>query len=60
MTVPIGRFIRGIPPRSRGKDVGQVARLAELDAPLPPILVGRRTMRVIDGTHRLMAATLKG
>ncbi|GAB2887253.1 ParB N-terminal domain-containing protein [Streptomyces deserti] len=34
--------------------------LAELDAPLPPILVDRRTMRVVDGMHRLLAALLKG
>jgi hypothetical protein len=27
---------------------------------LPPILVDRRTMQVIDGMHRLMAASLKG
>ncbi|MFF4383426.1 winged helix-turn-helix transcriptional regulator [Kitasatospora sp. NPDC001547] len=37
-----------------------MARLAELDEPLPPILVDRRTMRVIDGMHRLLAACLRG
>jgi len=31
-----------------------------MDAPLPPILVDKRTMRVIDGMHRLMAASLQG
>ena len=60
VTVPIGQILPGDSPRSQGKDVGHAARLAELDAPLPPILVDRRTMRVIDGMHRLMAATLKG
>jgi len=35
-------------------------RLAEMDTPLPPILVDKRTMRVIDGMHRLMAASLQG
>ncbi|MDH6144073.1 hypothetical protein P3T35_006109 [Kitasatospora sp. GP30] len=35
-------------------------RLAGLDAPLPPILVERASMRVVDGAHRLMAALLKG
>ncbi|CAM5422771.1 ParB/RepB/Spo0J family partition protein [Streptomyces avidinii] len=60
MTVPIGLILSGDSPRSQGKDADHAARLAELDAPLPPILVDRRTMRVIDGTHRLMAATLKG
>jgi ParB-like chromosome segregation protein Spo0J len=37
-----------------------VARLAEVEGSLPPILVDRRTMRVIDGVHRLMAAFLRG
>jgi hypothetical protein len=32
----------------------------ETQASLPPILVDRRTMRVIDGMHRLRAASLKG
>jgi ParB-like chromosome segregation protein Spo0J len=31
-----------------------------METPLPPILVDRRTMRVIDGMHRLMAASLRG
>lgn len=34
--------------------------LAELDAPLPPIIVHRASMRVIDGLHRLRAAQLRG
>ncbi|MFE1312117.1 winged helix-turn-helix transcriptional regulator [Streptomyces sp. NPDC058755] len=37
-----------------------MTRLAELDERLPPILVDRRTMRVIDGMHRLLAACLRG
>ncbi|MFC4080519.1 transcriptional regulator [Amycolatopsis samaneae] len=44
----------------RGEDKRHVARLAETDSPLPPILVDRRTMRVIDGMHRLMAASMRG
>ncbi|MBO0802384.1 MAG: ParB N-terminal domain-containing protein [Nocardiopsaceae bacterium] len=35
-------------------------RLAEMETPLPPILVDRRTMQVVDGMHRLMAASLRG
>lgn len=35
-------------------------RLAETETPLPPILVHRRTMRVVDGMHRLMAASMLG
>jgi hypothetical protein len=34
--------------------------LAETDADLPPILVNRATLRVIDGMHRLQAAAMKG
>ncbi|KUN58664.1 transcriptional regulator [Streptomyces canus] len=34
--------------------------MAEIGVPLPPILVDRRSMRVIDGMHRLMATFLKG
>ena len=34
--------------------------LAESDAALPPIVVHRSTMRVIDGMHRLRAARLRG
>ncbi|GAA1218163.1 ParB N-terminal domain-containing protein [Kitasatospora nipponensis] len=59
-TVPIALLLPGESPRSEGPDAEHVARLAELDAPLPPILVERRTMRVIDGIHRLMAAFWKG
>jgi Winged helix-turn-helix DNA-binding len=47
-------------PRLNGEDRAHVARLAETETPLPPILVDRRTMRVIDGMHRLMAASLRG
>ncbi len=47
-------------PRLNGEDKAHIARLAETEAPLPPILVDRRTMRVIDGMHRLMAASLQG
>jgi hypothetical protein len=47
-------------PRLNGEDKGHIARLVETETPLPPILVDRRTMRVIDGMHRLMAASLQG
>jgi ParB-like chromosome segregation protein Spo0J len=43
-----------------GEDKAHIKRLAEIDAPLPPILVDENTMRVIDGMHRLMAASLQG
>ncbi|WP_063782351.1 hypothetical protein [Streptomyces vietnamensis] len=50
----------GESPRTGGWDEEHIARLAELDGPLPPILVERQTMRVIDGAHRLLAAVSKG
>ncbi|WP_280714259.1 ParB/RepB/Spo0J family partition protein [Kitasatospora sp. MAP5-34] len=34
--------------------------LAEADAELPPILLHRQTMRVVDGMHRLEAARIRG
>ncbi len=47
-------------PRLNGEDKSHIVRLAETETSLPPILVDRRTMRVIDGMHRLMAASLLG
>jgi hypothetical protein len=60
VTVPILSLHPGESPRLDGEDKAHIARLAESETPLPPILVDRRTMRVIDGMHRLMAASLKG
>lgn len=56
--VPLALLLPGESPRLEGQDAAHVARLAEVETPLPPILVDRRTMRVIDGTHRLMAAAV--
>lgn len=47
-------------PRLSGADTEHVRLLAESDAELPPILVNRRTMHVIDGMHRVQAADLRG
>ncbi|HJP78055.1 MAG TPA: ParB N-terminal domain-containing protein [Pseudonocardiaceae bacterium] len=47
-------------PRISGEDQTHVRTLAETDAELPPILVQRSTMRVIDGAHRVAAARLRG
>lgn len=58
--VSIAALIPGESPRLNGHDQEHVARLAEIDTPLPPILVDRRTMRVIDGMHRVFAAVLQG
>ncbi|MFI1358029.1 ParB N-terminal domain-containing protein [Streptomyces sp. NPDC020898] len=58
--VPISSLMPGYSPRLQGEDAAHVARLAEVDGQLPPIVVERVTMRVIDGMHRLMAACAKG
>ena len=47
-------------PRLHGEDLEHIRSLAELADELPPILVQRKTMRVIDGMHRLKAAVLRG
>ncbi|KAB2594151.1 transcriptional regulator [Streptomyces arboris] len=53
-------LLPGESPRSEGLDQEHIARLAEIDTPIPAILVDRCTMRVIDGMHRLMAVKLRG
>lgn len=60
VSVPIALIKVGISPRLDGESKAHIARLTETEMPLPPILVDRRTMRVIDGMHRLIAATMKG
>jgi ParB-like chromosome segregation protein Spo0J len=60
VAVPVFSLWPGESPRLEGEDKAHIARLAESETPLPPILVDRRSMRVIDGMHRFMAATLKG
>lgn len=60
VAVPLSSLIPGESPRLNGQDQAHIARLAEVETPLPPILVARRGMRVIDGMHRLMAAVLRG
>jgi ParB-like chromosome segregation protein Spo0J len=47
-------------PRTEGVDGKWALTLAELETELPPIVVHRDTMTVIDGLHRLRAAQLRG
>jgi len=58
--VPISSVVVSATPRSGGEDAGHVRTLAEVLADLPPIVVHRETMQVIDGLHRLRAALLCG
>jgi ParB-like chromosome segregation protein Spo0J len=60
VAVPILSLAPADSPRLNGEDKAHIARLAETETPLPPILVDRQTMRVIDGMHRLIAASLQG
>jgi len=59
VNLPIALLTLGESPRLDGQDEEHIARLADLDGPFPPILVDRRTLQVIDGTHRLLAAVLR-
>ncbi|MGO1051477.1 ParB/RepB/Spo0J family partition protein [Crossiella sp. CA198] len=47
-------------PRQAGENIEHVRLLADSTAELPPILVHRSSMRVIDGMHRLLAAVARG
>lgn len=58
--VPIEQLLPADSPRLSGEDAGHAKMLSESDVQLPPILVNRGSMRIIDGMHRLRAALLKG
>jgi ParB-like chromosome segregation protein Spo0J len=46
--------------RLTGENLDHARALAESDAELPPILVHRSTLRIIDGVHRVRAARMRG
>jgi ParB-like chromosome segregation protein Spo0J len=58
VTVKVDELEYADSPRLGGEDCDHVRALAELGPNLPPIIVHRKTMRVIDGMHRLRAAIL--
>lgn len=58
--VPVELLKHADSPRLAGEDAGHVRMLADVGSDLPPILVHRQTMRVVDGMHRLRAAILNG
>lgn len=58
--VPVTLLRLGVVPRTGGVDDAHVLALASASTRLPPIIVHRPTMRVIDGVHRLRAAELAG
>ncbi|WP_437091048.1 ParB/RepB/Spo0J family partition protein [Streptomyces sp. enrichment culture] len=59
MRVPISSLLPADSPRLAGEDPEHVELLAAV-RDLPPILVQRSTMRVIDGMHRVRAMRLRG
>jgi ParB-like nuclease domain len=59
-TIPLSKLLPADSPRLAGEDENHTRRLVETEAELPPILVHRDTMRVIDGMHRLRAAMASG
>lgn len=58
--VPVRSLLSPDSPRLEGEDDAYVHLLADSEAEFPPLIVHRDTMRVIDGAHRLRAATLRG
>ncbi|MFC9582634.1 ParB N-terminal domain-containing protein [Streptomyces yangpuensis] len=58
--VPVGELLAADSPRTVPVDESHAQALANSGRALPPLLVHRPTMRVIDGTHRLRAAVLRG
>lgn len=58
--VGIGELVVADSPRAAGVDLEHVESMAAAETELPPIIVHRGTMRVIDGMHRVRAARLRG
>ncbi|TMQ89733.1 hypothetical protein ETD83_38635 [Actinomadura soli] len=58
--VRIDSLVVGESPRQDGENLEHVRTLAEAAENLPPIIVHRPTMTVIDGIHRVQAAILNG
>ncbi|MEV8319589.1 ParB/RepB/Spo0J family partition protein [Streptomyces sp. NPDC059900] len=58
--VPLSRLQVTESPRCEGENTEHTRALAASKENLPPILVHRDTMRVIDGAHRVRAALLQG
>jgi ParB-like chromosome segregation protein Spo0J len=56
--IPISSLSISDSPRLRGESAEHVRALAAAHVDLPPILVHRHTMRVIDGVHRVRVAQL--
>lgn len=60
VTVAISALAPADSPRLHGEDTVHARLLADTEAELPPILVHRRSLKVIDGMHRVRAALMRG
>lgn len=59
-SVPVDQIVETRLVRVAGSSPDHVSALAQCPDDLPPILVHRPTMQVVDGVHRLRAAKLRG
>ncbi|TDV53666.1 ParB/RepB/Spo0J family partition protein [Actinophytocola oryzae] len=59
-TIPVSALRAGGSPRQGGENLEHIRVLADTPGELPPIIVRRADMRVVDGMHRLRAARLRG
>lgn len=53
-------LLLGDSPRLSGECASHTEMLAQVDHAMPPIVVHKNTMKVIDGFHRLRAAAMRG
>lgn len=60
VNVPVAELAIVDSPRTSGQNQEHLQALAAVDRGLPPIIVHRETMQVIDGAHRLRVAKLRG
>ncbi len=58
--IPLESLVLTGSPRSSGEDPRHTRRLLEAAGSLPPIVVHRTTMRVVDGFHRVQVARQLG
>ncbi|UWS69865.1 ParB/RepB/Spo0J family partition protein [Streptomyces noursei] len=59
-SVSVASLVATGSPRLAGEDAEHAHTLSQSEAQLPPIIVHRSSMRIIDGMHRLRAAILRG
>jgi ParB-like chromosome segregation protein Spo0J len=58
--IPVASIRSSYTPRKNKANENHIQVLAQSPLPLPPIVIHRGSMRVIDGVHRLRATELRG